>query len=92
MLLLYTPEKVRRIVRACGVPHNMAQCYGIPLIEYNPPPPPRQRDQMLDIDPLREAIRSQQHLISTMWRQGHNLLFKCIYCVANISKDTDNLI
>ncbi|KAK0139419.1 putative nuclease HARBI1 [Merluccius polli] len=32
-LLLYHPEKVCRIVQACGVLHNIAHSHGVPLHE-----------------------------------------------------------
>ncbi|KAK0135543.1 putative nuclease HARBI1 [Merluccius polli] len=56
-MLLYHPEKVCRIVQACGVLHNIAHRHGVPLHEVmalpdDPDPGPN------NAQPNAEAIRS----------------------------------
>ena len=61
-MLLYHPEKVCRIVQACGVLHNIAHRHGVPLHEVmalpdDPDPGPN------NAQPNAEAIRTWQQLI-----------------------------
>ena len=74
---------------ACGVLHNVAHCHGIPLPEHIPLLEEPDAGPV-NLDPSREAIRAVSDF-NDVKRQGHNLLFKYIYYVANISKDIDNL-
>ncbi|KAK0147941.1 putative nuclease HARBI1 [Merluccius polli] len=62
-MLLYHPEKVCRIVQACGVLHNIAHRHGVPLHEVmalpdDPDPGPN------NAQPNAEAIRTRQQLIA----------------------------
>ncbi|KAK0142405.1 putative nuclease HARBI1 [Merluccius polli] len=62
-MLLYHPEKVCRIVQACGVLHNIAHRQGVPLREVkvlpdDPDPGPN------NAQPNAEAIRTRQQLIA----------------------------
>ncbi|KAK0146284.1 hypothetical protein N1851_006707 [Merluccius polli] len=62
-MLLYHPEKVCRIVQACGVLHNIAHRHGVPLREVmalpdDPDPGPN------NAQPNAEAIRTRQQLIA----------------------------
>ena len=62
-MLLYHPEKVCRIVHACGVLHNIAHSHGVPLPEVmalpeDPDPGPN------NAQPHPEAIRTRQQLIA----------------------------
>ncbi|KAK0140501.1 putative nuclease HARBI1 [Merluccius polli] len=61
-MLLYHPEKVCRIVQACGVLHNIAHRHGVPLevmaLPDDPDPGPN------NAQPNAEAIRTRQQLIA----------------------------
>jgi len=65
-MLLYSPEKVCRIVMACGVLHNVANRHAIPLPEQHIPPPDEPDAGPINVCPTLEAIRARQHLIATM--------------------------
>nr|XP_008278996.1 PREDICTED: uncharacterized protein LOC103356573 [Stegastes partitus] len=58
-VLLYRPEKVCRIVMACGVLHNVAHRHAIPLPEQHIPPPDEPDAVLVDANPAREAIRAR---------------------------------
>lgn len=64
-VLLYRPEKVCRVVLACGVLHNIAQRHGVPLgdidLDEDPDPGPPPNEQ-----PDRNAIRLRQQFIATL--------------------------
>ncbi|KAK0146483.1 putative nuclease HARBI1 [Merluccius polli] len=74
-MLLYHPEKVCRIVQACGVLHNIAHRHGVPLCEVmalpdDPDPGPN------NAQPNAEAIRTRQQLIKNIKRvNGDNIHF-----------------
>ena len=65
-MLLYSPEKVCRIVIACGVFHNVAHRHTIPLPEQHIPPPDEPEAGTMNVYPTQEAIRAWKHLISSM--------------------------
>ncbi|KAL2086050.1 hypothetical protein ACEWY4_017109 [Coilia grayii] len=64
-MLLYRPEKVCRIVHACGVLHNIALRRGVPLreaMEHADDPDPGPNNEWAN----RDAIRTRQQLIARL--------------------------
>ncbi|KAK0141745.1 putative nuclease HARBI1 [Merluccius polli] len=61
-MLLYHPEKVCRIVQACGVLHNIAHRHGVPSHEVMAPDDPDPGPN--NAQPNAEAIRTRQQLIA----------------------------
>ncbi|KAK0153299.1 putative nuclease HARBI1 [Merluccius polli] len=61
-VLLYHPEKVCRIVQACGVLHNIAHRHGVPSHEVMAPDDPDPGPN--NAQPNAEAIRTRQQLIA----------------------------
>jgi len=62
---LYRPDKVCRIVLACGVLHNVAHRHGIPLGEVAAPPDDPDPGPMY-VQPNQQAIQARQHVIATI--------------------------
>ncbi|CAJ1057881.1 putative nuclease HARBI1 [Xyrichtys novacula] len=66
-MLLYRPEKVCRIVMACGVLHNVAQLHHIPMAEQHVAPnDDPAADGGMRADPCRAAVLAWENLIATM--------------------------
>ena len=65
-MLLYKPEKVCRIVMACGVLHNVAHRHGLPLPEQHIPPPDEPEAGPDHGHPAQEAVRARQQIIEQM--------------------------
>ncbi|KAL6473467.1 hypothetical protein MHYP_G00170280 [Metynnis hypsauchen] len=61
-MLLYRPEKVCRIVRACGVLHNVAHRYAVPLLEVV--------EQPADPDPGQMNAQPNPGAIPSLWQQA----------------------
>ncbi|KAL6460876.1 hypothetical protein MHYP_G00308420 [Metynnis hypsauchen] len=61
-MLLYRPEKVCRIVRACGVLHNVAHRYAVPLLEVV--------EQPADPEPGQMNAQPNSGAIPSLWQQA----------------------
>ncbi|KAL6491526.1 hypothetical protein MHYP_G00018710 [Metynnis hypsauchen] len=61
-MLLYRPEKVYRIVRACGVLHNVAHRYAVPLLEVV--------EQPADPEPGQMNAQPNPGAIPSLWQQA----------------------
>ncbi|XP_026090023.1 putative nuclease HARBI1 [Carassius auratus] len=64
-MLLYRPDKVCRIVLACGVLHNVAHRHGIPLGEVAAPPDDPDPGPIY-VQPNQQAVHARQHVIATI--------------------------
>ncbi|MBN3307036.1 HARB1 nuclease, partial [Amia calva] len=64
-MVLYRPDKVCRIVLACGVLHNVVHRHGIPLGEVAAPPDDPNPGPMY-VQPNQQAIQARQHVIVTI--------------------------
>ncbi|KAL6469110.1 hypothetical protein MHYP_G00226340 [Metynnis hypsauchen] len=67
-MLLYRPEKVCRIVRACGVLHNVAHRYAVPLLEVveQVEQPADPEPGQMNAQPNPGAIQARQQIIATI--------------------------
>ncbi|KAL6486137.1 hypothetical protein MHYP_G00055290 [Metynnis hypsauchen] len=63
-MLLYRPEKVCRIVRACGVLHNVAHRYAVPLLEVVEQPADPEPGQ-INAQPNPGAIQARTAVVRT---------------------------
>ncbi len=64
-MLLYHPNKVCRIVLACGVLHNVTHRHGIPLGEVVAPPDDPDQGPVY-VQPNQQAIQAHQRVIATI--------------------------
>ncbi|KAL0151781.1 hypothetical protein M9458_052932 [Cirrhinus mrigala] len=65
-MLLYRPNKVCRIVLACGVLHNVTHRHGIPLGEVVAPAPDDPDPEPVYVLPNQQAIQASQCVIAAI--------------------------